>query len=101
MLATSAFRAEERFAGFGVQLRGTCNPSSWHDTYTSQMLHVWAVPYPGGVFSDDLSLAATNSAVQAAMHHGHAPRAGMTADAAGAGRERAPAVSGVSRGRGR
>ena len=56
-------------AGFGVQLRGTCNPSSWQDSYTSQMLHVWVVPYPGGVFSDDLSLAATNSAVQAALHH--------------------------------
>jgi hypothetical protein len=27
------------------------------------MLHVWVVPYPGGVFSDDLSQAATNSAV--------------------------------------
>jgi hypothetical protein len=57
-------------AGFGVQLRGTCNPSRWQDTYTSQMLHVWVVPYPGGVFSDDLSLAATNSAAQAALHHG-------------------------------
>jgi hypothetical protein len=31
------------------------------------MLHVWAVPYPGGVFSDDLSQAATNSAVQAVL----------------------------------
>jgi len=32
---------------------------------------VWVVPYPGGVFSDDLSAAATNSAVQAvlAKHH--------------------------------
>jgi hypothetical protein len=54
-------------AGFGVQLRGACNPASWHDTYTSQMLHVWVVPYPGGVFSDDLSQAATNSAVQAVL----------------------------------
>jgi hypothetical protein len=54
-------------AGFGVQLRGSCNPGSWHDTYTSQMLHVWVVPYPGGVFSDDLSQAATNSAVQAVL----------------------------------
>jgi hypothetical protein len=31
------------------------------------MLHVWVVPYPGGVFSDDLSQAATNSAVHAAL----------------------------------
>ena len=54
-------------AGFGVQLRGSCNPATWHDTYTSQMLHVWVVPYPGGVFSDDLSQAATNSAVQAVL----------------------------------
>jgi hypothetical protein len=54
-------------AGFGVQLRGSCNPATWHDTYTAQMLHVWVVPYPGGVFSDDLSQAATNSAVQAAL----------------------------------
>jgi hypothetical protein len=54
-------------AGFGVQLRGTCNPATWTDTYTGQMLHVWVVPYPGGVFSDDLSLPATNAAVQAAL----------------------------------
>lgn len=54
-------------AGFGVQLRDSCSPATWHDTYTSQMLHVWVVPYPGGVFSDDLSQAATNSAVQAAL----------------------------------
>ena len=54
-------------AGFGVQLRGSCNPATWHDTYTAQMLHVWVVPYPGGVFSDDLSRAATNSAVHAAL----------------------------------
>jgi hypothetical protein len=54
-------------AGFGVQLRGTCDPATWHDTYTSQMLHVWVVPYPGGVFSDDLSRAATDSAAQAAL----------------------------------
>jgi hypothetical protein len=32
-----------------------------------QMLHVWVVPYPGGVFSDDLSAAATNAAAQAAL----------------------------------
>jgi hypothetical protein len=31
------------------------------------MLHVWVVPYPGGVFSDDLSQTATNSAVQAVL----------------------------------
>jgi hypothetical protein len=54
-------------AGFGVQLRGSCNPATWHDSYTAQMLHVWVVPYPGGVFSDDLSQAATNSAVQAVL----------------------------------
>jgi hypothetical protein len=54
-------------AGFGVQLRGSCNPATWHDTYTSQMLHVWVVPYPGGVFSDDLSQAATDSAVRAVL----------------------------------
>jgi hypothetical protein len=54
-------------AGFGVQLRGSCNPATWTDTYTEQMLHVWVVPYPGGVFSDDLSRAATNSAVQAVL----------------------------------
>ena len=54
-------------AGFGVHLRGSCNPATWHDTYTSQMLHVWVVPYPGGVFSDDLSQAATDSAVRAVL----------------------------------
>jgi hypothetical protein len=54
-------------AGFGVQLRGSCNPATWHDMYTAQMLHIWVVPYPGGVFSDDLSQAATNSGVQAAL----------------------------------
>jgi hypothetical protein len=31
------------------------------------MLHVWVVPYPGGVFSDDLSTAATTAAAQAAL----------------------------------
>ena len=31
------------------------------------MLHVWVVPYPGGVFSDDLSEAATSSAVPAVL----------------------------------
>ena len=54
-------------AGFGVQLRGSCNPSAWTDRYTAQMLHVWVVPYPGGPFSDDLSRAATNAAVQAVL----------------------------------
>jgi hypothetical protein len=54
-------------AGFGVQLHGICNPATWQDQYTSQMLHVWVVPYPGGVFSDDLSESATNSAVQAVL----------------------------------
>jgi hypothetical protein len=54
-------------AGFGVQLRGFCNPATWHDRYTAQMLHVWVVPYPGGPFSDDLSRAATNAAVQAVL----------------------------------
>jgi hypothetical protein len=54
-------------AGFGVQLRGFCNPGTWHDRYTAQMLHVWVVPYPGGPFSDDLSAAATNAAVRAVL----------------------------------
>jgi hypothetical protein len=54
-------------AGFGVQLRGRCNPAAWQDQYTAQMLHVWVVPYPGGVFSDDLSASATSSAVQAVL----------------------------------
>jgi hypothetical protein len=55
-------------AGFNVQLRGTCNPSTWRDHYTAQMLHVWVVPYVGGPFSDDLSLAATQAAVRAVLH---------------------------------
>jgi hypothetical protein len=54
-------------AGFGVALQGQCNPSTWKDQYTTQMLHVWVVPYPGGVFSDDLSTAATTAAAQAAL----------------------------------
>ena len=54
-------------AGFGVQLRGNCDPATWQNRYTAQMLHVWVVPYPGGVFSDDLSAAATNSAVRAVL----------------------------------
>jgi len=54
-------------AGFGVALRGHCDPSTWKDQYTTQMLHVWVVPYPGGVFSDDLSTAATTAAAHAAL----------------------------------
>ena len=54
-------------AGFGLALPGQCNPSTWKDKYTTQMLHVWVVPYPGGVFSDDLSTAATTAAAQAAL----------------------------------
>ena len=54
-------------AGFGVQLRGFCDPATWHDRYTEQMLHVWVVPYPGGPFSDDLSAAATSAAVRAVL----------------------------------
>jgi len=54
-------------AGFGVQLRGACDPATWHDRYTAQMLHVWVVPYPGGPFSDDLSAAATSAAVRAVL----------------------------------
>jgi hypothetical protein len=62
---------QQTVAGFGVQLRGGCDPATWQDQYTAQMLHVWVVPYPGGVFSDDLSAAATNAAVQAVLaEHG-------------------------------
>jgi hypothetical protein len=46
------------------------NPATWHDQYTSQMLHVWVVPYPGGPFSDDLSRAATDAAVRAVFSRG-------------------------------
>jgi hypothetical protein len=53
-------------AGFGIQ-GPACNPARWHDRYTTQMLHVWVVPYPGGPFSDDLSRAATNAAARAAL----------------------------------
>ena len=61
----------QTIAGFGVRLRDTCDPATWQDRYTAQMLHVWVVPYPGGVFSDDLSAAATSAAVQAVLaHHG-------------------------------
>jgi len=58
---------QQTVAGFGVQLQDGCNPATWQDRYTSQMLHVWVVPYPGGVFSDDLSSAATNAAVNAVL----------------------------------
>ena len=54
-------------AGFGLALPGQCDPATWKDQYTTQMLHVWVVPYPGGVFSDDLSTAATTAAAQAAL----------------------------------
>jgi hypothetical protein len=54
-------------AGFNFSLGGSCNPSTWHDQYTTQMLHVWVVTYPGGVFSDDLSSAATTAAALAAL----------------------------------
>jgi hypothetical protein len=58
---------QQTIAGFGVQLRGGCNPATWQDKYTAQMLHAWVVPYPGGVFSDDLSAAATSAAVRAVL----------------------------------
>ena len=57
----------QTIAGLGAQLRGRCDQGTWRDTYTEQMLHVWVVPYPGGVFSDDLSAAATDAAVRAAL----------------------------------
>jgi hypothetical protein len=58
---------QQTIAGFDLQLRDSCNPATWQDKYTAQMLHVWVVPYPGGVFSDDLSAAATNDAVQSVL----------------------------------
>jgi hypothetical protein len=62
----------QTIAGFGVQLRDSCDRATWQNQYTAQMLHVWVVPYPGGVFSDDLSAAATNAAVQAVLaEHSH------------------------------
>jgi hypothetical protein len=57
---------QEIIAGFGIA-KGPCNPSTWKDRYTTQMLHVWVVPYSGGVFSDDLSTAATTAAAHAAL----------------------------------
>ena len=58
---------QQTIAGFGVQLRGGCDAATWRNRYTAQMLHVWVVPYPGGVFSDDLSATATSAAVQAVL----------------------------------
>src|SRR5262249_32002534 len=57
----------QTIAGLGVQLRDDCNLATWRDQYTAQMLHVWVVPYPGGVFSDDLSASATNTAVHTVL----------------------------------
>jgi hypothetical protein len=54
-----------------VSIRDSCNPARWQDRYTAQMLHVWVVPYAGGVFSDDLSVAATNAAVRAVLAKQH------------------------------
>ena len=62
---------QQIIAGFNVALRGGCDPATWQDRYTSQMLHVWVVPYPGGVFSDDLSKSATDSAVRAVLAAEH------------------------------
>jgi hypothetical protein len=58
---------QQTVAGLGVQLRGGCDPATWQDGYSSQMLHVWVVPYPGGAFSDDLSASAASAAVRAAL----------------------------------
>src|SRR5215469_9246108 len=30
----------QTIAGFGIRLRGRCNPATWRDQYTAQMLHV-------------------------------------------------------------
>src|SRR5262249_40422772 len=61
----------QTIAGFGVQLRDRCNPATWRDRYTEQMLHVWVVPYPGGLSPDDPSAAATIAAARAALaEHG-------------------------------
>ncbi len=57
----------QTIAGFGIRLRDRCDPATWRDRYTTQMLHVWVVRYPGGVFSDDLSAAATSAAVRAVL----------------------------------
>ncbi len=55
-----------------VMTPGSAGPSAaWRDRYTAQMLHVWVVPHPGGVFSDDLSAAATSAAVHTVLaEHG-------------------------------
>ncbi|MGH3251236.1 MAG: hypothetical protein ACRDOI_34205 [Trebonia sp.] len=58
---------QQTIAAFGVALRDGCNPATWQNQYTGQMLHVWVVPYPGGVFSDDLSASATSTAVQSVL----------------------------------
>jgi hypothetical protein len=58
----------QTIAGFGLQVQGgSCDPATWTERYTEQMLHVWVVPYPGGPFSDDLSVAATNAAARAVL----------------------------------
>jgi len=58
----------QTIAGFGLQVQGgSCDPATWTDRYTEQMLHVWVAPYPGGPFSDDLSRAATSAAAQAVL----------------------------------
>ena len=36
-------------AGFNLALRDGCNPATWQDRYTAQMLHVWVVPIRRGV----------------------------------------------------
>ena len=69
-------RGKPSIAGFGVRLWGFCNPATWNDRYTAQMLHVWVVPHPGGPFSDDLSRAATDAAVQAALERKQGRRPG-------------------------
>jgi hypothetical protein len=58
---------QQRIVAFDVTLPGGCNPATWHNQYTSQMMHVWVVPYSGGPFSDDLSSAANDAAVRAAL----------------------------------
>jgi hypothetical protein len=60
---------KQRIVAFDVTLPGGCNPGTWHNQYTSQMMHVWAVPYAGGPFSDDLDSSATNAAVRAVLHN--------------------------------
>jgi hypothetical protein len=60
---------KQMIVAFGVTLRDGCNPATWHNQYTSQMMHVWVVPYTGGPFSDDLSETANNAAARAALAH--------------------------------